>query len=114
MVYSKVVYTMNASLLADKKFTKKVAIIIIIFIFILIVYMGLCIWLFNSSKIFSNIFISGINVNVGGLKPSEARLKADEKLRKQLDKFVIQLVYNDNTWNLNYKDIDLYYLLDNT
>ncbi len=103
---------MNASLLTEERFIKKVGMIAVIFVFMLTMYTSLGIWLFNDSKIFPNVFIN--NINVGGLTPSEAKLKADERLKKQLDEFVIQLVYGDNMWDLNYKDIDLHYLLDNS
>ncbi|HZJ76502.1 MAG TPA: VanW family protein, partial [Oscillospiraceae bacterium] len=106
---------MNASPLTElteKEFVKRIGMIVVIIILMLTIYMSLGIWLFNDSKIFPNVFIN--DINVGGLIPSEAKLRADERLKKQLDEFVIQLAYGDSMWDLDYKDIDLYYLLDNS
>ncbi|HZK58136.1 MAG TPA: VanW family protein [Clostridia bacterium] len=101
---------MNASPSIDKNPAKRIRIIIIIFVIAIFLCINLYIWLFDSSKIFSNIFIN--NIDVSQLTLSEARQKVSEELEKQLDEFIIQLVYNDNAWNLTRKDIDLYYLLD--
>lgn len=100
---------MNASLLIEKRFIKKIGIVAVIFVFVLIMYAGSGFLLFDDPRIFPNVFIH--DINVGGLTSDEAKLKADERLKKRLDGFVIQLIYGDNIWNLNHKDIDLHYLL---
>lgn len=101
---------MNASSSIGKNLAKKIRIIIIISAVAIFLCINLYIWLFDSSKIFSNIFIN--NIDVGQLTPDRAKQKVSEELEKQLDEFTIQLVYNDDTWALTCKDIDLYYLLD--
>lgn len=103
---------METPLSVDKKSIKKVGIIAIIFVLIVIICTGLYIRLFNSSKIFPGIFIN--DINVGRLTPGEARSEIDERLKKQLDEFIIQLVYGYNSWDLTSGDIDLCYLLDDS
>lgn len=103
---------MGAPLSVDKKPIKKISIIAIVFVLIAIICTGLYIWLFNSSKIFPGVFIN--DINVGGLTSEKARSEIDKKLKKQLDEFVIQLIYEHNSWDLTPGDIDLCYLLDDS
>ena len=103
---------MGAPLSVDKKPIKKIGIIAIVFTLIVTICTSLYIWLFNNSKIFPGIFIN--DINVGRLTPEEARLEIDKRLKRQLDEFVIQLVYKDNSWNLLPGDIGLCYLSDDS
>lgn len=98
---------MDAFVSVDKKTIKKISIIAGILIFIIIIFMGLYIWLFNSSKIFPNVYIN--SVNVGRLAPREAESKINRWLEGELDSFVIRLVYGDNVWSLTHKDMELNY-----
>lgn len=100
---------MNFYILFNKKYF---SIILIILVFILTLCISLSLLTFNKLKILPNVFIN--DIKVGGLTPREAKLKVEEELKKQLDNFLIQLVYDDKLWNLNYKDIDLHYFIDDS
>ncbi|HZJ76581.1 MAG TPA: VanW family protein [Oscillospiraceae bacterium] len=101
---------MDVSISINKKLIKKISIAAVVFM--AIICTGVYIWLFNSSKIFPNVFIN--DVDVGRLTPCEARTKINKWLEKQSAEFVIKLSYDGNTWNLTHEDMELYYSVDDS
>lgn len=94
-----------------KKISKKafwIIGIIMICIFGLLFLSGILI--LNKSNIFPNVYVE--SVKVGGLTPQEAKATIKEIFDKEIEAFHLELTYEEQSWNLSYEDLGLYYVYD--
>jgi vancomycin resistance protein YoaR len=96
-------------LLLKKKILSCSILLIVILIIIATIWM---LFELSISTFYKGIFIEGINVS--GLKKSEAVYLVDKKLRSMYERHEIIFKYNEKTWETDFDDISLKFLMTQT
>ena len=87
---------------------KNIGLGVAIIVSLVIIFIGIIGVQINNYKICQNVYVN--NINISGLTKDEAQ----QRLKEKFNISNIELVYNNEIWNINSKDIDATYDIENT
>lgn len=87
---------------------KNIGLGVAIIVSLVIIFIGIIGVQINNDKISQNVYVN--NINISGLTKDEAQ----QRLKEKFNISNIELVYNNEIWNINSKDIDATYDIENT
>ena len=87
---------------------KNIGLGVAIIVSLVIIFIGIIGVQINNDKISQNVYVN--NINISGLTKDEA----EQRLKEKFNISNIELVYNNEIWNINSKDIEATYDIENT